>query len=62
MAKHAEAVAVAKAAPPPPFSTDALTLEKSMGRRAERSLESYDLQATGSRKDRAKRQQRRCAR
>eukprot|EP01043_Picozoa_sp_COSAG02_P004594 COSAG02_NODE_121_length_35326_cov_25.450819_26_plen_557_part_00 len=56
MAKHAEAVAAAEAAPPPPFSTDALTLEKSMGMaELKEALESYDLQSTGSRKDRAKR-------
>ena len=56
MAKHAEAVAAAKASPPPPFSTDALTLEKEMGMaELKEALESFDLVATGSRKDRAKR-------
>ena len=56
MAKHAEAVAAAKAAPPPPFSTDALTLEKEMGMtELKEALESFDLASTGSRKDRAKR-------
>eukprot|EP01046_Picozoa_sp_COSAG06_P000724 COSAG06_NODE_21_length_33796_cov_70.184853_13_plen_319_part_00 len=56
VAEHAAAVEAAKLAPAPPFSIDALALQKGMSLpELGAALESFGLDATGCRKDRAKR-------
>jgi hypothetical protein len=56
VAEHAAAVEAAKLAPVPPFSTDALSLQKGMSLpELGAALDSFGLDATGCRKDRAKR-------
>ena len=56
VAEHAAAVKAAELAPAPPFSTDTLTLQKGMSLpQLGAALESFGLDASGCRKDRANR-------